>query len=56
MLLVFFNKCVQLGKFGSASYKHSEDGTKDVDLMTKKCIIFLITGIFRVREKVMGTD
>ena len=44
-----FADYVQLGKRGSASYQQTEEGTRDVELMASKCIIFLITGEFQVR-------
>jgi len=39
-----------LEKWGSASYRQTEEGTRDVDLTASKCIIFLITGEFKVGE------
>jgi len=37
-----------LGKWGPASYQQIEKGFRDVTLTAAKCIVFLITGKFKV--------
>jgi len=44
-----------LNRWGSASYQAIMEGTKDVSLPSRRCVIFLITGKFQVRGVEVAT-